>query len=145
MSNAMKYIFIQVLSWTLVAIGMIVIFLIPDTINNWGDNRTKTLLLALLFVFGFGVDSILRIVEKTKKWDIRRDERDESIQHQSLRLSFVLLIIYIFIISIALYIKYEIVGAMPVGWVWFIAYSTIVFANLSAGYTSLYLYKKNGR
>ncbi|MBF7095904.1 hypothetical protein, partial [Alkalibacter mobilis] len=106
MSNAMKYNLIQVFSWTLVAIGMITIFLIPDTINNWGDNRTKTLLLALLFVFGFGVDAILRIVEKTRKWDIRRDERDVSIQHQSLRLSFIVLIIYIYIISIVLYIKY---------------------------------------
>ena len=49
-----------------------------------------------------------------------------------------------FLISIYLYLRYEAVGAVPVGWLWFIAYSIIVVANVLASAFSIYLYKREG-
>lgn len=144
MSKAMKFNIIQAIAWTLVAIGMTVIFVTGDTIGEWGDNKVKTVLLALLFFIGFGTDMVLRILEKSKKWAMKRDERDKAIQYQSLSVGFIVLMIYLFVLCIGLYIYYEESKFIPVAWVWFIAYSTIVTANLIIGYASIFFYRKQG-
>ncbi|SCZ81828.1 hypothetical protein [Acidaminobacter hydrogenoformans] len=144
MSNAMKFNIIQVITWSIAAICLIIIFVSGDTIEAWGDNKNKTLLLSIIFLIGFGTDFVLRVLEKSKKWNFKRVERDIAIQYQSQSIGFVLVLIYVFILSISLYVYYEESGFIPVGWVWFIAYSTIVFANLSSGYSSLLLYLKQG-
>lgn len=144
MSKLMKINIIQVTTWSIVAIGVLVIFLLPGTIEHWGDNKLKTVLLALLFLVGFTIDFIFRMYERSQKWGFKRDERDMMIQSKALSTGFIILVIYIFIISIGLYTKYEAEGFMPIGWVWLIAYSTIVVANLSVGISSLIRYRKQG-
>ncbi len=144
MSKLMKINIIQVVSWSIVAIGVLIIFSLLGTIEQWGDNRIKTILLALLFLLGYTLDFGLRMYEKSKKWGFRRDERDRVIQSEAMSVGFVILVLYIFILSIFLYTKYETDGFMPIGWVWLIAYSTVVVANLSVGVSSLLLYRKQG-
>lgn len=140
----MKMNIIQVVTWSIVGLGVLIAFLLPNTIENWGDNKLKTILLASLFIIGFATDFILRILEKSKKYEVKRDERDSMIQSKSMGIGFIVIILYIYLLSIGLYTKYEASGFMPVGWVWFIAYTTIVMANISAGISSLILYKKQG-
>lgn len=144
MSKAMKFNVIQVITWSMVAVGMGLIFISGDTIGEWGDNKTKTVLLAILFILGYGTDFIIRLIEKSKRWGLKRDERDKTVQYQALSVGFVLLMLYIFVLCIGLYVHYEESGYIPVAWVWFIAYSTIVVANLVCGYASLFYYKKQG-
>jgi len=144
MSKSMKQNLVQVITWSTVAIGVLLVFTRPDTIQNWGDNRTKTLLLALLFLIGFGTDFVVRLMEKSKRFGFIKDERDREIQHKSLEIGYVGIILYIFVLTITLYAIYEAAGALPIGWVWFIAYTTIVTANLIAGITSLFMYRKHG-
>ena len=144
MSKNMKVNIIHTIMWTLVAIGLIVIFSLPNTISDWGDNTAKTILLAILFLFGFGVDFVLRMVERSQKESYKKDERDSKVQADAVFKSFAVLILYIYIVSIALYVKYEGAGVMPVGWVWFIAYSVITAVNLMVGIFTIVGYKKQG-
>ena len=144
MSKAMKFNIVQVISWSIIALCMIIIFSMKGTIENWGDNKIKTILLALLFLLGYGGNMLLMILEKSSKWGFKRDERDQLIQYQSLSRAILILILYIYTVSIILYIKYETARFVPIGWVWFIAYSSVVVTFISSGYTSLYLYRKQG-
>lgn len=144
MSKNMKVNIIHTIMWTLVAIGLIIIFSLPNTIANWGDNRTKTILLAVLFLLGFGVDFVLRMIERSRQGEYKKDERDSKVKYDAVVKSFVVLILYIYILSIVLYSKYENAGAMPVGWVWFIAYSVVTAANLFVGIFTIIGYKKQG-
>lgn len=144
MSKLMKITLIQVCAWSIVAISMIIIFLNHGTIENWGDNTTKTILLALLFFIGYATHFTTLLIEKSKRWGFKKDERDLAIQSKAVNIGFIVVLMYIFILSISLYIKYETVGMMPVGWVWFIAYSTVVMANLSVTIPSLLIYRKQG-
>lgn len=144
MSKAMKSNVIHTIMWALVAVGLIIIFSLPDTINNWGDNRIKTLLLAILFLLGFGTDFVLRLAEKSQKHGYKKDERDRTIQLEAVFKAFVVLLLYIFILAIVLYLVYENAGVMPIGWVWFLAYSTVCFANLSMGIFTYTGYRKLG-
>lgn len=144
MSKLMKLTIIQVVTWTLVAIGMVLIFTSNSTIGEWGDQRAKTLLLAVLFLIGYGTDFTIRFIEKSSKWGVKRDERDRDISYKAVTTGFVLLMLYLFTLCISLYVYYEESGYVPIAWIWFIAYSTIVVANLSSGYASLYFYRKQG-
>lgn len=144
MSKLVKTTVVHIIVWSIAAIGMVIIFTLPRTITDWGDNRIKTVLLALLFAAGLGVDLYLRIYERSKKHGFTRDERDHYMQRKAVSAGFLITILYIFILSISLYIKYESLGTMPVGWVWFIAYSTIAAANLSTGICNLLYYGKHG-
>jgi len=144
MSKLMKVNIIHTVMWGMVAVGLGVIFSLSNTISSWGDNRTKTVLLAILFFGGFLTDFILWQYEKSKKHGFRRDERDKKVQSEAVFKSFTILIIYIFVVSVVLYTKYENAGVMPVGWVWFIAYSTIAATNLLVGVFALIGYKKQG-
>lgn len=144
MSKSMKFTIVQITAWSIVAISMVCIFTNEGTIEQWGDNRTKTILLALLFLGGYATSFILSILEKTKRWGFKRDERDKMIQMQAMSVGFIAALLYVFIVSISLYAAYESRGTMPVGWVWFIAYSTIVIANLSVTIPTLLLYRKQG-
>jgi len=69
MSKSMKQNLIQVITWSTVAIGVLIVFTRPDTIQDWGDNPTKTLLLALLFLVGFGTDFAIRLMKKINVLD----------------------------------------------------------------------------
>lgn len=144
MSKLVKTTVVHVVAWSIAAIGIVIIFALPRTITDWGDNRLKTLLLALLIAAGLGVDLFLRIYERSKKHGFMRDERDHYMQRKAVSAGFLITILYIFILSISLYMKYNSLETMPVGWVWFIAYSTIAAANLSTGICSLIYYGKHG-
>ena len=135
---------IQLLTWGIVAIGMVVVFSLPGTIENWGDNRLKTILLALLILFGFGSDLILRCCAASKRWGYRKDERDKNISTRAVSVGMIALVIYIFLFSITLYTCYETEGILPVGWMWFLAYSAIVVANVAVCLASLILYVRHG-
>lgn len=142
MKGAVKYNLIHAIAWTFVGIIMVVIFMTGDTIKYFGDNRIKTILLASLFVIGFGTDAVIRVIEKSNKWNFKRDDRDKDIQKQSISYGFIIVLIYIYLLNISLYLYYEEIGFLPVGWIWFSAYSTIVTANIATGYSSLFLYRK---
>lgn len=142
MSKTMKFTLIHVCSWTLVGLFMIMIFLNPSTIEQWGDNRNKTILLASLFILGYSTDLILLLFEKSKKFGFKRDERDFDVQRKATNIGFIIALVYVFFAAITLYTKYESKGLMPVGWMWFLAYSTVIIANLSVSVPSLLLYRK---
>lgn len=140
----MKFTIIQTIIWSIVAIGIVVIFSLPNTIRDWGDNRLKTIFLALLFLVGLGTDFLLRILERSKKYGFVRDERDQFVQNKAMYLGFIILALYICILSFSLYIWYESDKFLPIGWVWFIAYSSIVIANLGTSIVSIVYYIRQG-
>lgn len=144
MSKSMKYSIIQVICWLIVSLGIITIFSLPGTLSNWGDNRLKSLALAFLFFVGYGADMGIMVLSKSKRYGFERDERDKDVQLKAMSSGLMCLVIYIFVLSITLYVIYEKQGLIPIGWVWFIAYTAIVCANLSTGIASLYFYRKMG-
>lgn len=144
MSMQMKHAMIRMILWTMVFVFFLSIFLTGDTIERWGDNRTKTIVVAALFLAGFVGDAILSIVYRKRKEAVTRDERDDWIQKQALSGGFIVTLVYVFLITISLYTKFENSGLVPAAWLWFIAYSLICVANISVTAFSVYFYRKGG-
>ncbi|HKK95333.1 MAG TPA: hypothetical protein VJ916_03285 [Anaerovoracaceae bacterium] len=122
----------KTLSWAAVAIVMVIIFSNKNAILNWGDNQIKTILLAVLIAFGLFMDLVIRTIIKRG-----RQLKENQINYKNLNVEIIATLLYIFIIIITLYIYYESAGAVPVGWLWFIAYSTIVFVDITFGVCDL--------
>lgn len=142
MSKKMLQSLLHLVLWSVAAIIFVFIFFSKDTISSWGDNTNKTIMLAVLFFFGFGGDFVLRLIFKNRKNKIIKDERDDYITMKSMGFSAIATFIYIFIVAISLYIKYEEAGSVPVAWVWYIAYSLVMVANITGSLASSIYYWK---
>ena len=142
MNTATKFNIIRVVTWAIVGVCMIAIFCTGNTIEEWGDNRTKTILLAVLFLIGFGSDFVLRFLERRNRDKSENEKQSKVINQEALGVGAIIALTYVFIVTISLYTNFEQSGFVPVGWVWFIAYSTIVATNLSVGGVALYLRRK---
>lgn len=129
--------------WSIVSLIFVFVFFSKGTIENWGDNLNKTIMVSSLFFFGFGGDFVLRLIFKNKKNRIIKDERDDQISMKSMSTSAIVTFIYIFLVTISLYIKYEDTGHVPVAWIWFIAYSLIMVVNITGSLAASVLYWKS--
>lgn len=143
MSKKMKQSLFHFLLWFLVAVAFVIVFSSKGTIENWGDNKIKTVVIAFLFLVGLSGEFILRIIYRKKKNKIVVDERDEYITNKSLGAGYVITMLYIFILAITLYLKYESSGSVPVAWLWFIAYTLLIVANISSSAAALLCYWKS--
>lgn len=142
MNKMIKFHISHLLLWLFVAIGFISVFITLDAINNWGDNSLKSIMLALLFLIGFGGDYILRYIYRKRDGIIISDERDESIRLKAMEYSFILTMLYVFLITISIYTKYENIGLVPVGWLWFLAYSLVLVVHIFSSLIILIMYWK---
>jgi fatty acid desaturase len=68
---------------------------------------------------------------------VTRDERDESIDARATRIGIIAVVILVFLGSIALWDAYQEPGCVPVGWMWVLAYSTLILSHLAPAFVSL--------
>lgn len=144
MSNTMKTTLGHLVVWLIVGCLMIIIFFTNDTINNFTDDNSKTFLLANLVALGYLSNAIVYFVQKSKKFGTKKDERDLLVQSKAMHFSYVLIAAYIYLLAIGIYTKYESVGYVPIGWIWFLAYSMIVLLHISLDIGLIYHYFKQG-
>jgi hypothetical protein len=68
------------------------------------------------------------------------DERDYVIQRKASSTGLLVSLIYVFILSITLFVVYRDNGTINVSWMWFIAYSTFAFGYFFTSLFHIYLY-----
>ena len=139
MNRMIRFNVFHLVLWSVVAAGFVAVFLGFDAIANWGDNALKTVLLALLFVVGFGGDLLLRHKFKAAGEDVAAYE---ALRLKAMEISYLFSLLYIFLAAISIYIRHEDSGLVPVGWLWFLAYSLILVVHISASCAILYLHCK---
>ncbi len=74
--------------------------------------------------------------------DVGRDERDEGIRRHANSVAFVVVLIYVFALSVFLWERFQAEGFVPAGWMWFLAYSTSFAAFISSSVIALILESK---
>jgi len=143
LNKTLRFNILHLILWSLVSVAFLWVFLEFDAIANWGDNALKSILLALLFVVGFGGDMILRFKFKLNKDETEADGLRDSLRLQAMESSYIATLLYIFIAAISIYIRYEDSGLVPVGWLWFLAYSLILVVNIASSLAILIMHHKN--
>jgi hypothetical protein len=124
--------------------GLTALFFSGGGAETYVQDTTRKILVAALLGLGyfllFLVMFLIRIKPKGKT--IFMDERDERIIRQALGTAFTVFAIYVFLLCIGLYEAYNTSQVMPVGWMWFLAYSSGFIAILSRATATLVLYKR---
>lgn len=102
----------------------------------------RVLMAAIILGLGFvGYLVMLRQTRTACKQDIVwKDERDEAIAHQANELALVAVLVFVFLASMGLYLSYESSGALPVGWMWALAYGCACFGLSAQALFTLVLY-----
>ncbi|SHJ12335.1 hypothetical protein SAMN02745751_01801 [Dethiosulfatibacter aminovorans DSM 17477] len=144
MSKKLRQSIIHLIIWSIVAVGFILIFSRANTIVNWTDNRAEKIILAILFLTGFGGDAILGMAFRGKGNEVDSDERDAAVTGKAMEASYIVTLLYVFLVTISIYTKYESAGTVNVGWLWFIAYSLVIVANVSSSICTIIMYKRLG-
>jgi hypothetical protein len=73
---------------------------------------------------------------------VATDERDEDIRRRANAGAFLVVLVYVFALAIYLWERYQGGGFVPVGWIWFLAYSTSFAAYITSSVAALILESK---
>lgn len=135
-----RFHWMHLLVWSGVLAGFLAVFLRPDTLPGWGDNPRKTLMLAILILIGYVGDLSLRYYWKRR--GMQETAEEHHLRLKGLSGAFIAVLVYGFLFAITLYTRYEAVGVVPVGWLWFLAYSLVIAANLFSSAAILFLLRR---
>lgn len=72
------------------------------------------------------------------------DERDGVIQKKASSVGLIVSLMYVFLLSIVLFVAYRNEGVLNVSWMWFIAYSTFAFGYFFTSIIHVYFYHSEG-
>ncbi len=73
---------------------------------------------------------------------VASDERDENIKRRANATAYILVLVYVFGLSIFLWESHQQSGFVPVGWMWFLTYSMSFAAFISSSVIALILESK---
>jgi hypothetical protein len=144
MTGLQKRSFYDLIISAVFLIGLTALFFSGGGAETYVQDTSRKILVAALLGLGYLLLFLVLFLVRVKSKDktILMDERDERIVRQALGTAFTVFGIYVFILCIGLYEAYNQSGVMPVGWMWFLAYSSGFIAILSRSIATLVLYKR---
>jgi hypothetical protein len=130
--------------WGTVAVGFGLVFFLSGGAASYADDSIRMLIAAVILGAGFiGYFSMLYLTrEKEDDKSLIRDERDLEIARQANEIALVAVLVFVFSVSMTLFLSYETAGSLPVGWMWFLAYATACFGLLAQAVATLLLHRE---
>ena len=130
--------------WGTVAVGFGLVFFLSGGAASYADDSIRMLIAAVILGAGFiGYVSMLHLTrEKEDDKALIRDERDLEIARQANEIALVAVLVFVFSVSMTLFLIYETAGNLPVGWMWFLAYATACFGLLAQAVATLMLHRE---
>lgn len=140
MTQAYKRAIYTLAIWGFVLLAFVLLFFFagggPGTFV--GD-KVRFVVVAVIFLGGYISYFTMLYLTRSNPDDVPRlvDERDESIASQASGVAFLAVLGYVYLICIILHLTYEESGCMPVGWMWFLGYSSIFMGYIMHAATAL--------
>lgn len=130
--------------WGLVLVLLFTIFFLGDGPQHYHEDSLRKLLSAI--AVGLGMVSYFLLLRKTKRRKnnalIAEDERDFQISQKANVSALTAVSVFVFIFCMSLYVGYENVGEVPVGWLWFMGYGTGCFGLIAQSLATLIYYRE---
>ncbi len=94
--------------------------------------RSRHLVSALAVALGYGGYWVMVWITRRRAGTVRAvDERDVHVVVRAGQSALIAVLVSVYVVTIGLWIVYEDAGSVPVGWMWFLAYGTIILAFLA--------------
>jgi hypothetical protein len=143
MTQARKRAIFTFIIWGSVMAAFSAIFFLGGGPERYALEKWRRLAGAAIIAGGYIFFMLMNFLTRTRSGgDVGRDERDEGIRMRANASAFVVVLIYVFVLSIFLWERHQDGGFVPVGWMWFLAYSTSFAAFLSSSVIALILESK---
>jgi hypothetical protein len=135
------------LIWGVAIIAAYTIFFVGGGPETFLEGELRVSLTRTVFTAGFILYFIMLFLTHAKsgRKEIVKDERDEWISKRAFSTGFYTLMIYVFLICLALYAYYKVhLGGveMPIGWVWLLGITTYFMGFVSHAVATLILYER---
>ena len=116
---------------------LVIIFSVigPENFTNGKTYLIVSSIVILITMIAFA----LMLLFTNKRSNIV-DERDDYIQKKASSIGLLVSLIYVFLLSIVLFVVYRNHAGVNVSWLWFIAYSTFAFGYFFTSLVHVYLY-----
>jgi len=144
MTQARKRALFTFLIWGSVMAAFSVIFFLGEGPQEYAQERWRRVAGAAIIAFGYLSYGLMLFLTRIRPGEraIAMDERDEDIRNRANAAAFIVVLIYVFALAIFLWDRHQASGAVPVGWMWFLAYSTSFAAFISSSVIALILESK---
>ncbi|MGD8534223.1 MAG: DUF2178 domain-containing protein [Candidatus Aminicenantes bacterium] len=144
MTQPTKQALFTLIIWGIVTAAFIPIFFSRGGPATYAQDKPRFVFVAILFAAGYLSYFIMMFLTRTKgRTDkIVKDERDEHIQRRSSGAALILVLIYVFFLCITLYETYRESQCVPVGWMWFLGYTSVFWGYISHSALGLFLHSR---
>lgn len=112
--------------WAAAGVGFALVFFAWGGPAAFGDDRVRVLAGAIPIAFGYGGYLLAMVVTRARGGEVATDERDAQVVARASRGTLVVVLMAVFGLSVGLWEAYREAGAVPVGWMWFLAYGTVI-------------------
>lgn len=125
--------------WAVATVGFLVAGFVGKGPAGLAQDTPRRDLAAGFVAGGIVLSMAVRFVTR-RRAGVTVDERDEAINGKSSEIALGLTAAGVFVGCIALNEAYHAAGAVPVNWVWFLAFSSMVVAHLAQAVGAVILY-----
>ena len=132
--------------WSLSIFGPVMLLFLLVFFSDGGpetfaQSRTRKLAVAGLFLLGYGTFFAMLFATRTRRGAGRAitDERDVAITCRANSVALIAVMVFVYVLSTALWTGYEPSGSLPAGWMQFLAYATVFFGLLAHASATLFL------
>ena len=116
----------SLLIWGGVSISFLVLFFSGTGPETFVQEKARILVTAAMFGTGYLAQLLMLYLTRARPGarPVVRDERDDWIARYANGIAFVVALAYVFVVSIVLWEVYHDRQSVPVGWMWFLAYTS---------------------
>jgi uncharacterized membrane protein len=132
------------LIWTVAGIGFTLTFFTGGGADQFDTDSTRHVAGAGALAFGFlGYWAALWFTRQRGQ-GLVADERDVQVVARAGQATLIIVLVGIYAFTIGLWRAYEGVGVVPVGWMWFLAYGSVILASMTFAASTLVLDGRTG-
>lgn len=141
MSQQRKRAYLTLVIWGTVAVAFAVLFFLRGGPDNFYEEDKRVVSNAGIILAGWIVYGLMLHLTRAKPGggSVTRDERDETIGARANATALVVVLMYIFLACIVIKEAYGARGSVPLGWMWFLAYSSVFVGFVSASLLTIIL------
>ena len=125
--------------WLIVAAGFAFTAFSSGGPATYADDSHRRIIGGAFLAAGILGTPLMRLLTRINRDSkrVQRDERDERIEAKGTRIGIITVVTLVFLGCIALWDVYQEQGCVPVGWMWVLAYSTLILSHLAPTIVSL--------
>jgi len=132
--------------WGVVAVGFLIVFFGDGGPTNFATDQRRMVPATVLVNAGILAFFVTLYVTRSRRGESRVtvDERDRQIERRAAGGTLIFVLLAVYLACAGLWEAYRGEGCVPVGWLWFLGYATVIFGSLAHAVTILVLYRVVG-